>query len=334
MARALQLARLGRLDASPNPMVGAVIVSEDGRIIGEGWHRRVGSGHAEVNAVASVAEADRRLFPSATMYVTLEPCSHYGRTPPCALLIINSGIRRVVVATLDPFPAVAGRGVAMLRDAGIEVVVGVMEAEARELNRRFFTVQTLHRPWVTLKWASSADGFTDISRDINGPTRPARFSSLIGQAEVHRLRACHDAILVGAGTVIADNPLLDTRHFPGSRAPQPVILDRRGRVDPSSRLFSRPDLVYITSSPRPDLPSTIEQITVPLDASPADILDILLRRGITSVLVEGGATIHRAFLDASLVDLIHTETAPFTLGPEGASPAPALPASARDEDLE
>ncbi|MDE6326170.1 MAG: bifunctional diaminohydroxyphosphoribosylaminopyrimidine deaminase/5-amino-6-(5-phosphoribosylamino)uracil reductase RibD, partial [Duncaniella sp.] len=149
MARALQLARNGELDASPNPMVGAVIVGPDGNIVGEGWHRRCGEGHAEVNAVNSVR--DKAVLAAATMYVTLEPCSHYGRTPPCAELIIRCGIPRVVVGTLDPFVKVAGRGVAMLRDAGVEVTVGVMEKECRELNGKFFTAHTLSRPYVTLK---------------------------------------------------------------------------------------------------------------------------------------------------------------------------------------
>ena len=164
MARALQLARAGRGHVSPNPMVGAVIVSADGRIIGEGWHRRFGQGHAEVNAVASVAEADRPLLHSATIYVTLEPCSHYGKTPPCAKLLIDCGIGRVVIASGDPNPKVSGRGVAMLREAGIEVAEGLMADEARALNRPFMTAHTLRRPFVTLKWAQSADGFMDHDR--------------------------------------------------------------------------------------------------------------------------------------------------------------------------
>lgn len=151
MRRAIALAENGKGFASPNPMVGAVIAAPGGRIIGEGWHRRCGEGHAEVNAVASVRDCDRRLLGESTMFVTLEPCSHYGKTPPCAELIIRTGIPRVVVATTDPFEKVAGRGIAMLRAAGIDVVTGVLEKESRELNRRFFTAHTLRRPFITLK---------------------------------------------------------------------------------------------------------------------------------------------------------------------------------------
>lgn len=322
MARALQLARNGRLDASPNPMVGAVIVTPDGRIIGEGWHRQVGHGHAEVNAVASVKPSDRHLLREATMYVTLEPCSHYGRTPPCSKLIIDSGIPRVVVAMTDPFPAVSGRGVAMLREAGVEVVTGVMEAEARALNRRFILAHTLGRPMVTLKWAMSADGFMDCRRDAG--TLACRFSTPLSLAAVHRLRACHDAILVGAGTAIADNPSLDTRLWPGSRAPKRVLVDRRGRVPASARLFSEPGCICFTSAVRADLPECVEQVIVAPDAGPHDIVAALMERGITSVLVEGGAEMLKAFIGAGLADNIRVEQARFALGSEGTAPAPKL----------
>ncbi|MDE5627539.1 MAG: bifunctional diaminohydroxyphosphoribosylaminopyrimidine deaminase/5-amino-6-(5-phosphoribosylamino)uracil reductase RibD [Candidatus Amulumruptor sp.] len=322
MARALQLARNGRLDASPNPMVGAVIVTPDGRIIGEGWHRQVGHGHAEVNAVASVKPSDRHLLREATMHVTLEPCSHYGRTPPCSKLIIDSGIPRVVVAMTDPFPAVSGRGVAMLREAGVEVVTGVMEAEARALNRRFILAHTLGRPMVTLKWAMSADGFMDCRRDAG--TLACRFSTPLSLAAVHRLRACHDAILVGAGTAIADNPSLDTRLWPGSRAPKRVLVDRRGRVPASARLFSEPGCICFTSAVRADLPECVEQVIVAPDAGPHDIVAALMERGITSVLVEGGAEMLKAFIGAGLADNIRVEQARFVLGAEGTAPAPKL----------
>ena len=220
MRRALELARHGELDASPNPMVGAVIVAPDGRIIGEGWHRRHGEGHAEVNAVASVA--DPSMLRDATMYVTLEPCSHYGKTPPCASLIIEKGIPRVVVGCLDPFEKVSGRGVNMLREAGVEVVTGCMEAECVALNRKFMTAHRLRRPYITLKWAESADGYID-----------GHISTPVTSMLVHKLRATHDAILVGSGTVLADRPRLDTRYFVG-RSPLRVILDRRGRTGEES----------------------------------------------------------------------------------------------------
>lgn len=317
MARALQLARLGRLDASPNPMVGAVIVAPGNRIIGEGWHRRVGEGHAEVNAVASVAPADRHLLRESTMYVTLEPCSHYGRTPPCAKLIIDNEIPRVIVATLDPFSKVAGRGVAMLREAGVEVVTGIMEAEAQELNRRFFTAQTKQRPWVTLKMACSSDGFMDHHRAAGEGA--FRFSTPIGSTAVHRLRATHDAILTGSGTIEADNPLLDTRLFPGSRCPLRVIVDRSGRVSADSKVFLPPGCLYLTSRPRTDLPDCVEQQEISSDAGPTEILELLRQRGITSVLVESGPTLLGAFMRSGLYDAVRTEISPVILGSSGSA---------------
>ena len=181
MARCIELAKGGRGYTSPNPMVGAVVVRE-GRIIGEGFHRKCGEAHAEVNAIASVR--DEALLRDATLYVSLEPCSHYGKTPPCAELIIRKGIPRVVVGCLDPFPAVAGRGVRMLREAGVEVVTGVMEAEARRLNKAFMTLQLKGRPYIILKWARSADGFIDRSRtDASVPpvTAASRYPCLMAR---------------------------------------------------------------------------------------------------------------------------------------------------------
>ena len=195
MRRALALAGNGRGFASPNPMVGAVIVAPDGRIIGEGWHRVFGRAHAEVNAIASVADSDRGLLHESTMYVTLEPCSHYGKTPPCAKLLVETGLRRVVIATVDPFPKVAGRGIAMLRDAGIEVEVGLMGEEARRLNRRFFTAHACRRPFVVLKWAMSADGFMDRRRD-SVHKNACRFSTPLTTMSTMKLRSECDAVPV------------------------------------------------------------------------------------------------------------------------------------------
>ena len=236
MRRALQLAALSPYYTHPNPMVGAVIVAGD-RIIGEGWHRRCGEGHAEVNAVASVAEADKNLLKDATMYVTLEPCAHYGKTPPCARLIIERQIPRVVVGAVDPFSKVAGKGIAMLREAGVEVVTGVLAEESRRLNRRFFTAHTLRRPYITLKWARSRDGFMDHTRTESDT--PYRFSSTLGALLVHRERALNDAIVSTVATVEADNARLDVRHFPGP-SPRRVIVDVR--VEPQtlmSRLYEQ-----------------------------------------------------------------------------------------------
>ena len=204
MARCIELARGGGGNTAPNPMVGAVIVHK-GKIIGEGFHRKCGEAHAEVNAVASVR--DEALLRDSTIYVSLEPCSHYGKTPPCAELIIRKGIPRVVVGTLDPFPEVSGRGVRMLREAGIEVVTGVLEEEARALNPAFMTFQIRKRPYVYLKWAQSADGFMDIRReDASVP------SVLLSSAEtlrrVHRLRSEVAAIMVGTRTALLDLSLI------------------------------------------------------------------------------------------------------------------------------
>lgn len=301
MARALQLARAGHGHVSPNPMVGAVIVSADGRIIGEGWHRRFGQGHAEVNAVASVAEADRPLLHSATIYVTLEPCSHYGKTPPCAKLLIDCGIGRVVIASGDPNPKVSGRGVAMLREAGIEVAEGLMADEARALNRPFMTAHTLRRPFVTLKWAQSADGFMDHDRTAGAGA--ARFSTPLSSQLVHWRRACHDAIAVGAGTAIADRPRLDVRHIEG-RSPRRILFDRRNLLPDSG--FD----IHIT------------------DGKPlSDVLSRLYSEdGITSLLVEGGPSLLKDFIGSGLWDEAYVEVSPETLGERGRKPAPVIAA--------
>ena len=211
MRRALQLARLGAGHTSPNPMVGAVIVAPDGNIIGEGWHHKCGEAHAEVNAVAIVSDFNR--LKDSTLYVTLEPCSHYGKTPPCANLIIERGIPRVVVGCLDPFVKVAGRGVKMLQDAGIEVVVGVLEHDCRELNHRFMTAHTTGRPWVQLKWAQTADGFIALPPDAG--ENPLHISTPVTMELMHQQRALCDAIVVGARTANIDDPSLTTRYWPG-----------------------------------------------------------------------------------------------------------------------
>jgi diaminohydroxyphosphoribosylaminopyrimidine deaminase/5-amino-6-(5-phosphoribosylamino)uracil reductase len=219
MRRCLQLARNGQKNAKPNPMVGAVIVSADGRIIGEGYHVRCGEGHAEVNAFASVRPEDEELLRESTMYVSLEPCSHYGKTPPCADLIIRKGIRRVVVGCIDEFAEVQGRGVQKLRDAGIDVTVGVLEEECRALNRRFFTFHRLRRPYIILKWAQTANGFIDD----NG--RALQISSPYTQMLSHKLRAEEDAILVGRVTDEREHPQLTVRHWYGPD-PKRLVVDR------------------------------------------------------------------------------------------------------------
>ena len=218
MRRCIQLAKNGQLNAKPNPMVGAVIVSAEGRIIGEGYHVRCGEGHAEVNAFASVRPEDEHLLPAATIYVSLEPCSHYGKTPPCADLIIKKGVRRVVVGCIDPFAEVQGRGIQKLRDAGIEVEVGVLETECQALNRRFFTYHREQRPYIILKWAQTANGFLDDH------FKATQISSDFTKMLSHKLRAEEDAILVGRVTDEREHPQLNVRDWYGPD-PKRLIVD-------------------------------------------------------------------------------------------------------------
>lgn len=220
MRRCLQLARCGRQNAKPNPMVGAVIVTDDGRIIGEGYHVRCGEGHAEVNAFASVRQEDEPLLSRSTMYVSLEPCSHYGKTPPCADLIVRRGVRRVVVGCIDEFAEVQGRGVERLREAGIDVVVGCLEEECRRLNRRFFTFHRLHRPYIILKWAQTANGFIDDNGQAMAVSTP--FTRMLS----HKLRAEEDAILVGRVTDEREHPQLNVRYWAGP-SPRRLVIDRQ-----------------------------------------------------------------------------------------------------------
>lgn len=301
MRRALQLAANGRGHVSPNPMVGAVIVAPDGRIIGEGWHRHYGGPHAEVNAVNSVAECDRKMLADSTIYVTLEPCSHYGKTPPCAKLLVDIGIGRVVVGAGDPNPLVAGRGIAMIREAGIPVAEGLMAEECRELNRAFMAAHTRHRPFVTLKWAQSADGYMDHRRREGEPA--AKFSTLLTSLIVHDRRATHDAIAVGARTAVLDCPRLDTRLVAG-RSPLRIVFDRHGIADVDNCL-------HVTG-----------------DKPLAEVLFNLYREhNITSLLVEGGASLLRQFIsdEQNLWDEAYIEVAPICLGDDGSVKAPSLP---------
>ena len=290
MRRCIQLARCGMEGAAPNPMVGAVIVC-DGRIIGEGYHRKCGGPHAEVNAIASVREPDKLL--RSTLYVSLEPCAHYGKTPPCADLIVARCIPRVVIGCQDPFAKVNGLGIKKLEDAGVQVRVGVLEDECVRLNRRFITFHRHHRPWVTLKWAQSADGYIDRQRTPGEP--PARLSSPYTQVLVHRLRAQSMAIMVGTDTVLCDNPTLTNRLWPGA-TPLRLTIDRHGRIPQDVHLLdgSVPTHVYHNES---------------LD----DILADLHQRGVQSLLVEGGTRLLESFLASGLWDEARVEEAPCLL---------------------
>ncbi len=288
----------------------------DGHIIGEGYHRQCGQAHAEVNAIASVRRPE--LLCRSTIYVTLEPCAHYGKTPPCAKLIVDKHIPRVVVGCRDSFEQVDGKGISLLREAGIEVCVGVLEEECLWLNRRFFTYHQKLRPFVTLKWAESADGMVDFCRSDAQEGAAVRLSNDLNQTLVHRLRAHADAILVGGRTALLDNPSLTTRQWPGKDALR-VVIDTRGTLPADLKIF--PARVYLTAiDARPEyehLPG-VTVCRIPKDANGrlplGEILADLAQQGVQSLLVEGGPEVHRRFLEQHLWDEIRVEHSPRKLG--------------------
>lgn len=296
MRRCIELARKGMTGAPPNPMVGAVIV-HDGCIIGEGYHRKCGGPHAEVNAIHSVRKPE--LLTESTIYVSLEPCAHYGKTPPCADLIIEKRIPRVVIGCRDPFAKVDGLGIKKLQDAGVDVTVGVLEKECLDLNRHFITYHTSKRPYVILKWAQSRDGF------IGQKQGQIAFSTPLTQTLVHRLRAQSDAILVGGGTALTDNPSLTTRLWSGKN-PLRIVIDAHGNLPEDLKLFDAEAETLVWKNW--DLKA---------------LLDELYERKVQTLLVEGGACTLQKFLDAGLWDEVRVETAPCLLG-EGIV-APVLP---------
>lgn len=273
MRRCLQLATNGKLLAKPNPMVGAVIVSNEGRIIGEGYHVRCGEEHAEVNAFASVRKEDESLLSDSTIYVSLEPCSHFGKTPPCANLIIKKGVKRVVCGCVDPFSEVQGRGIQRIREAGIEVTVGVLEAECLVLNNRFITFNTQERPYIILKWAQTENGFMGVKGGVLKISTP--FTKML----VHKLRSECDAILVGRNTEEQESPQLNVRDWSG-RNPQKVVL--------SSTL---PTAIH-------DIPSLLQQ---------------LYHDKCQTLIVEGGATTLETFIRSGMYDEIRVEVSPTTV---------------------
>ena len=316
MRRCLQLARCGFFGAPPNPMVGAVVVHE-GRIIGEGYHISCGGPHAEVNAVNSVK--DKGLLRESTVYVSLEPCSHYGKTPPCADLLVSKNVRRVVVGCIDPFAKVQGKGVEKLRAAGIDVTVGVLEGECRELNRRFITFQSKKRPYITLKWAQSANGY--IAAKGGGRTY---ISTPLTQMNSHRLRAMNQAILVGRGTAECDDPSLTTRCWTGEN-PLRIVLDRHAVLPARLRLFNgETPTLAVTESDYPDARANTE-IFHPDYSLPIvpQLLAELYRRGVQSLLVEGGTETLQSFIDCGLWDEAVVEHGEAAI--DGRVPAPQMP---------
>lgn len=293
MRRCLQLAKNGRQNAKPNPMVGAVIVSEDGRILGEGYHVRCGEGHAEVNAFASVRPEDEHLLAGATIYVSLEPCSHYGKTPPCADLIVRKRVKSCVCGCVDPFAKVQGRGIQKIREAGIEVTVGVLEKECLELNKRFITYNTHQRPYIILKWAQTANGFLD--NEGKGMAISSTFTKMLS----HKLRAENYAILVGRITDERDHSQLNVRDWSGKN-PLRLVIDRHHPCFEGLD-FSKGKAEVLRQ-----------------------IMNFLYTNKVQSLIVEGGAITHQSFLDAGLWDEIRIETAT-TQSVKTGTEAPRLP---------
>lgn len=325
MRRCLQLAANGRFGAPPNPMVGAVVVC-DGRIIGEGYHMHCGGPHAEVNAIASVK--DQSLLPRSTVYVSLEPCAHYGKTPPCADMLVSKHVKRVVVGCADPFAAVSGRGIARLRDAGIEVTVGVLEQECRMLNCRFITYHSRKRPYVILKWAQSADGYIAPG----GEARRAFISTPLTQMCSHRLRTENDAILVGRHTAECDNPSLTARAWHGKN-PLRIVLDRNATLPATLNLFDgNAATLAVTAHPYPDGRPATEYLHPDYgrDIIP-QLMDALHARGIQSLVVEGGRMVLQSFMDRDVWDEIVIEQGSCLFG--GGTEAPHAPQHACWQDV-
>ena len=319
MAMALALAERGLGNVWPNPAVGCVLV-KDGRVVGRGWTQPGGRPHAESEAIDRAGNAAR----GSTAYVTLEPCAHHGRTPPCVDLMLTAGISRTVVAAVDPDPRVDGKGISLLRDAGMVVDVGCLEAEACGLNAGFFNRMRHQRPFVSLKLATSADGrIATASGDSQWITGPA------ARAEGHRLRLRHDAIMVGSGTALADDPLLTCR-LPGleDRSPVRVVLDRRLRLAPAGRLASSATsqpvwlFTHAAGTPGADMLRSRGVTVFPVAARDAtemlvECLATLAEQGVTRLLVEGGATLATAFLRAGLVDRLYQFEAALLIGADG-----------------
>jgi diaminohydroxyphosphoribosylaminopyrimidine deaminase / 5-amino-6-(5-phosphoribosylamino)uracil reductase len=316
MKRCLQLAEYAASYVAPNPMVGAVLVY-DGKIIGEGYHQLYGKPHAEPNAIKSVA--DKSLLKQSTLYVNLEPCAHHGKTPPCANLIVASGIPKVVIGTLDPNPKVAGRGVDILRNASVEVKVGVLEQECRALNKRFFIFQEQKRPYIMLKWAQTHDGFMDKCRN-NVSELPLQISNPLTRQITHKMRSENQSIMVSTNTVLLDNPSLTVRYWTG-RSPVRVIVDRQCRIPQHYNVMNgvEPTIVF-TQEQRPSSPN-LEFVKVDFsDDCLKKIMHELYRRQIHSVLVEGGAKLLSSFIEADLWDEANIEVAPLRIGSGVAAP--------------
>ncbi len=312
MAQALRLAARGLYTTTPNPRVGCVIV-QNGRVVGEGWHQRAGEAHAEIHALRAAGEAAR----GATVYVTLEPCSHHGRTPPCAEALIDAGVARVVAAMRDPNPQVAGRGIELLTLAGIRAEVGLLEEAARELNIGFVSRMTRGRPWVRVKTAASLDGKTALR---NGQSQWITGEAARSDVQRWRARAC--AVLTGVGTVLADDPRMNVRGVDTPRQPLKVVLDSGLRTPPSARILQGGNILIVCQQAEPVrlaalLAAGASVLELPGPAGRPDLerlMELLAQRGVNELHVEAGATLNGALLAAGLVDEWLAYFAPLTLG--------------------
>jgi diaminohydroxyphosphoribosylaminopyrimidine deaminase/5-amino-6-(5-phosphoribosylamino)uracil reductase len=300
ISRCIELAKNGLGTTYPNPLVGSVIVY-DGKIIGEGWHKKAGEPHAEVNAVNSVK--DKTLLKKATIYVSLEPCSHFGKTPPCCDLIIKNGIPNIVIGTVDPNIKVAGNGIKKLIDAGAAVTVGILEKECKKLNKRFFTFHEKKRPYIILKWAESQDGFIAPSKIIRNEQKPFWITNEFSRQLTHKWRSEEQAILVGTNTVIDDNPRLDVRDWSGNN-PIRIVLDKNNRIQNDSHVFDNQTetIILCQSITSINSENTIfERIDFDKNIAP-QIIEVLYKHKIQSLIIEGGRQTLQTFIDENLWD--------------------------------
>jgi diaminohydroxyphosphoribosylaminopyrimidine deaminase/5-amino-6-(5-phosphoribosylamino)uracil reductase len=306
MRRCFELARKGLGMTRANPLVGAVIVHGE-RIIGEGYHHEFGGPHAEVNAIRSVK--DPSLLPESTLYCSLEPCSHHGKTPPCSMLIQQRGLKRVVISNSDPFPSVNGKGIRHMQEAGIQVEEGCLEEEGKHLNRRFFHYVIYRRPYVILKWAQTADGFIDLEREPGDHEGPRWISNEVSRTLVHKWRSEESAIMVGTNTVISDNPRLNVRRWSGEN-PVRITLDRKGRLPDSANILDGLQETIVFTGVQRNYSGKIQLVHTDPSYQLADVMEELFDRQIVSVFVEGGAALHRSFLETGLWDEARIFTAP------------------------
>jgi len=302
MARCIELAKMGAGRVSPNPMVGCVIVHNN-IIIGEGFHEKYGQAHAEVNAIRSVI--NQVLLTESTLYVSLEPCAHFGLTPPCSDLIISSKIPHVVIGTVDSFAKVAGRGIEKMRNAGVEVEVGIMEIECRKLNKRFFTFHEKKRPYIILKWAETLDGFIDTNRPETEFGEPNWITGEKALLRVHQLRAAEDAILVGTNTAVKDNPSLTVRRCEGKN-PVRVVIDKDLRLPENLQIFDGQAETIVINSVKSENSGAVEKIKIDYSKEIIpQILDVLFLKNIQSLIVEGGLKTLESFIHSGLWDEAH-----------------------------